>query len=96
MARRHVFDPLEPTKEPRWYEVRNMHRGLLEARLLPAGADLKRVFVAAMLEWIDAGWQLGEFSSRSGTFFCGRGADRRMIDITPNDPGRIREVLSKR
>jgi len=26
----------------------------LEARQLPPGADLKRVFVAAMLEWIDA------------------------------------------
>jgi hypothetical protein len=26
MARRSVFDPLEPTGEPRWYVVRNMHR----------------------------------------------------------------------
>ncbi|MGC2461415.1 MAG: hypothetical protein WA446_10670 [Steroidobacteraceae bacterium] len=28
-----------------------------------AGSDLKRAFVAAMLEWIDGGWQLGEFGS---------------------------------
>ena len=63
--------------------------GLLEARLLPPGTDLKRAFVVAMLEWIDAGWTLGEFSSRSGTFFCGRGTDRRMVGITPTDPGRI-------
>ena len=53
-----------------------------------AGHDLKRAFVAAMLEWIDAGWQLGEFSSTAGTFFCTKGADRRQIDITPSDPGR--------
>jgi hypothetical protein len=53
MARRSVFDPLEPTKEPRWYTVRNMHGGLLEAQLLPPGSGLKRAFVAAMLEWID-------------------------------------------
>jgi len=49
MARRHVFDPLESTKEARWYEVRNMHNALLEARLLPLGTDLKRAFVAALL-----------------------------------------------
>jgi hypothetical protein len=87
MARRHVFDPLEPTKEPRWYCVRNMHGALLEARLLAPGSDLKRAFVASMLGWIDAGWQLEEFSSRSGAYFCNRGPDRRMVDITPSDPG---------
>ena len=87
MGRRNVFDPLEPTRDPRCYEVRNMHRGLLEARLLPAGTNLKRAFVAVVLEWIDAGWQLGEFSSTMGTFFCTRGIERRMICITPSDPG---------
>jgi hypothetical protein len=29
MARHSVFDPLEPTSEPRWYVVRNMHRAVL-------------------------------------------------------------------
>jgi hypothetical protein len=84
--RRNVYDPLEPTKEPRWYAVRNMYGAVLEARQLPAGADLKRAFVSAMLEWIDAGWQLGEFSSRTGTFFCTKGVERRMVGITPTDP----------
>jgi hypothetical protein len=55
--------------------------------LLPSGANLKRAFVAAMLEHIDAGWQLGEFGSRSGTFFCTRGTERRMVSITPGAPG---------
>jgi hypothetical protein len=49
MARRSAFDLLEPSKEPRWYVVRSMRGALLEARELPPGADLKRVFVAAML-----------------------------------------------
>jgi hypothetical protein len=84
--RRSTFDPLEPTKEPRWYTVRNMYGKLLEARLLPPGSDLKRTFVAAMLEWMDAGWQLGEFSSTAGIFYCTRGSERRQIDITPSDP----------
>jgi hypothetical protein len=91
MARRSVFDPLEPTKEPRWYELRNMHNALLEARLLPPGSDLKRAFVAAMLEWIDAGWQLGELSSTSGVFFCARGTKRRMVCISPTDPYHVHE-----
>jgi hypothetical protein len=55
MVRRSVFDPLEPSEESRWYAVRSMYRTVLQSRELPPGADLKRVFVAAMLEWIDAG-----------------------------------------
>jgi hypothetical protein len=87
MARRSVFDPLEPTSEPRWYAVRNMHRALLEVRALAPGVNLKRAFVAAMLKWIDDGWELGEFSSTAGVFFCTRGTERRMVDISPSDPG---------
>jgi len=50
-------------------------------------ADLKRVFVATMPEWFDDGWQLGEFSSTAGTFFCTRGSERRMVGIQPTEPG---------
>jgi hypothetical protein len=41
--RRSTFGPLEQTKEPRWYAVRDMRRRVLEVRQLPSGADLKRV-----------------------------------------------------
>jgi hypothetical protein len=88
-----AFDPLEPTKEPRWYAVRNMHGALLEARQLPPGAELKRAFVAAMLEWIDAGWPLGEFSSTGDTFFCTHGTERSMVCITPSTPGEVQSML---
>jgi len=47
-----------------------MHRTVLEARPLPPDADLKRAFVAAIRDHIDTGWRLGEFSSRTGVFFC--------------------------
>jgi hypothetical protein len=90
VARRTVFDPLEPTSEPRWYAVRDRLGGLLEVRPLPPGTNLKRAFVAAMLEWLDGGWELGEFSSTGGTFFCTRGVERRMVCITPSDPGQAR------
>ena len=87
MARRSVFDPLEPTQEPRWYVVRDARSTLLEARPLPPSTDLKRVFIAAMLERIDAGWKLGEFSSRGGSVFFTRGSERCMLGIEAADPG---------
>jgi hypothetical protein len=90
IRRRNTFEPLEPTTEPRWVVVRNMHGALLRVRALAPGSDLKRAFVVLMLEWIDAGWRLGEFSSTAGTFFCTRGVERRMINITPTDPGEAR------
>jgi hypothetical protein len=87
MARRRTaHDPLESTAEPRWYVVRSMHGSVIESRELPHGADLKRVFVLAMLKWIDAGWRLGEFSSTSATFFCERNPERRMVSIDPTNP----------
>jgi hypothetical protein len=70
-----------------------MHDRLLEARLVPPSADLKRAFVAAMLEWIDAGWQLGEFSSRAGVFFCTKDAERLQVEITPSRPAGLAHPL---
>jgi hypothetical protein len=32
---------LEPTTEPRWCTLRNMHGALLEAKLIALGTDLK-------------------------------------------------------
>ena len=87
MARRSVFDPLETTTEPRWYVVRNMHGAVLEVRPLAPDANLKRAFVAAMLGWIDAGWELGEVSSTGSVFFCTKGVERRQVEISPTDPG---------
>jgi len=85
-AGRAVYDPLEPTSEPRWYEVRSLDGSLLEARKFVPGTDLKRAVVVAMLEHIDAVWQLGEFGSRVGVFFCTRGTERRMVSITQTAP----------
>ena len=64
-----------------------MHRRVLEVRQLPPGADLKRTFIAAMLEWIDAGWQLGEFSSRSVHFFRTKIVELQTVEVSPTDPG---------
>jgi hypothetical protein len=45
-----------------------------------------------MLEWIDAGWELGEFGSTGAGFFCTKGVERRMVEISPSDPGQSRRV----
>jgi hypothetical protein len=86
VRKRTTFDPLEPTSARRWYVVRSMHGTVIESRELPRESDLKRVFVTSMIEWMDAGWHLGEFSSVSAVFFCTRQADRRMVGIYPTDP----------
>jgi hypothetical protein len=87
MTRRTAFDPLEPTQEPRWYAVRNMHGALLEARQLPPGANLMRVFIAAMLEYVDTGSEIAEFKSRMGVLFAQKGVKRHQIEIRPTDYG---------
>jgi hypothetical protein len=86
VRRRAAFNPLVTASAPRWYVVRTMHASVVEARKLSAGADLTHVFVTAMLAWMDGGWEIREFSSHSGTFFCARGNDRRMISIDFADP----------
>lgn len=96
--RRHILDPLEPTLAPRWYVVRSMYGTVIESRELASGTDLKREFITAMLQWIDAGWKLGEFSSSSATFFCDRHGDRQPDrqpgDGRPGDRGAERRMVS--
>jgi len=43
--------------------------------------------LAGASDWIDGGWQLREFSSRTGVFFCTKGVERCQVEITPMDPG---------
>jgi hypothetical protein len=86
VRRRSQHDPLETTADARWFVVRSMHGTVLESRRLAVGTDLKRAFLIAMIQWIDEGWQLKEFSSASASFFCDRHPERRMISIDPTDP----------
>lgn len=39
-----------------------------------------------MLKWVNAGWEIAEFSSRVAVFFCTKGAERRQVEITPTPP----------
>jgi len=86
VRKRSSYDPLESTAAPRWHVVRTMQGSVVEAHELPAGANLKRLFIELMLKWVDAGWEIGEFSSTIGSFFCNRHPERRMVSISPTDP----------
>ena len=63
-----------------------MHESIVESHSIPTGTDLKRLLIESMLKWIDAGWQIPEFSSTTGTFFCTRQNERRIVSISPTDP----------
>jgi hypothetical protein len=71
-----------------------MHGTVIESRLLPAGADLKYEFVVSILAWMNGGWKVGEFSSVTGTFFCDRNFERRMICIEFIDPNAVQKFGS--
>jgi hypothetical protein len=64
VRRRALFDPFARTTERRWLVIRDRHGSIVESRELAPEIDLRRLFVASILEWMDAGWTVGEFSSR--------------------------------
>ena len=80
-------DPPGPTRNRRWYVVRDRLNASWKFGACRLAQISKRALVAAMLERIDAGWQLGEFSSRGGSVFFTRGAERCMVGIEAADPG---------
>ncbi|HEX4052323.1 MAG TPA: hypothetical protein VHY19_15755 [Steroidobacteraceae bacterium] len=86
IRRRAVYDPLLPSTQPRWLTVRTFGGGLLEARRLEPGTHLVRALLAAMLELLDAGWQLGEFASSSAAVRHERAGEKRMLAIEEQDP----------
>ena len=87
-SRRSSYEPLLPSIHPRWLVVRNMHRAILEQRLLAPGSDLYGAFIKALSAHVDDGWQMETFSSSHACAFCGRGRERRVITIESEDPNR--------
>jgi hypothetical protein len=86
IRRRSTYDALQTTAQPRWLTVRAFTGALLEARRLEPGTDLVRAFLAAMLDLIDPGWRLGEFSSSSAAVRHEHGMEKRMLGIEAQDP----------
>ncbi len=83
---RAAFDALQKTSQTCWLTVRTCTGSLLEVRQLAPETDLVRAFLAAMLELIDAGGRIGEFSSGGGAVRHSRGLETRMLAIEVADP----------
>lgn len=86
VRKRSTFDPLQRSAAVHWHVVRSMQGSLIESHPVAPGTDLKRLFVELLLQVMKDGWEVGEFSSASGTFFCNRHPERRMVSIVPTDP----------
>jgi hypothetical protein len=71
--RRSVYDPLEPTKEPRWYEVTDIHGRVLAAAAPWDGpeARIRRVHAGAYRRWLEA--RGVQFQDRSVLLYTRRG-----------------------
>lgn len=81
-----MFNALERSTDPRWLTKRAFTGALLDAQRLEPGADVVRAFLAAMLELLDAGWVLGEFSSAGAVVRYSRGSEQRLLTVEHVDP----------
>ncbi|HTW74406.1 MAG TPA: hypothetical protein VMD56_05735 [Steroidobacteraceae bacterium] len=86
IRRRATCNALEASPEPRWLVSRSMYGRVLGARRLEPGADLVRAFLVAVIELLDAGWQVGEFSSAAALVRYRRGTEQRLLTIEELDP----------
>jgi hypothetical protein len=82
---RHRFDPLADTRCPHWLTVSDLHRNLITCEALVAGADLREALQAALTRYTAEGW-LPENDGAYGFVFIARGAERRLVNLTPADP----------
>lgn len=86
VRRRTEYDSLQPTREPRWLVVRSVHGRVLKSCLLPPGTHLLREFATSIVAYIDEGWSIGEFSSRSAFYVASKPQDRIEVSISASDP----------
>lgn len=85
-ARRAPEVVLHTAPKPRWLTTRNFSGALLEYHRIEPGTNLVRTLLAAMLDLVDTGWELGEFSSLSASVWHERGRERRRLAIELRDP----------
>ena len=94
--RRTVFDPLEPTKDPRWYVVRNMHRTVIDARRCRPAPTLNA-------PWSPRCWSTSTLAGSlpNSAHAPAASSAPRMVSgewaVTPGEPGPLsREALYSR
>ena len=83
---RHRFDPLARGNLPHWLTMADMWGARVECDPVAPGADLHEVMAAAIANLTAEGWQ-AESDGRHGFLFVNRDGDRRLVNLTPVEPG---------
>ena len=78
-------DPLAEFHRPHWLTVSDLHRNLITCEGVPAGSNLRTVLSEAMAAQAADGWQ-PENDGAYGFVFIARGAERRLVNLSPADP----------
>lgn len=87
VRRRHNdFETLRAVDSQRWLVVSNVSGRVLAWVEFAPQENLKRRFAEAVAAAYDAGWDVEDFDSRYGRFFCRRGEERRYVAIGPTAP----------
>jgi hypothetical protein len=81
---RYTFPAFTTSTQPRYIVVWDLHWQVLDCRRLEPAADLS-VAMAIAIERLEAGGWQGEATPEYGFVFVRRGADRRLLMLTPRD-----------
>jgi hypothetical protein len=82
---RYTFPAFKPAPEPRYVVVWDLQWRLLDCQRLEPDADQSAALDATIGRLEVDGWQ-AEATPEYGFVFIRRGADRRLLMLTPRDP----------
>ena len=82
---RYTFPAFKTSNSPRYVVLWDLQWQVLDCQRLEAAADLSGAMTAAIERLEDEGWQ-AEGSADYGFVFIRRGADRRLLTLTPRYP----------
>jgi hypothetical protein len=82
---RYTFPAFNKTPTPRYIVLWDLHWHVLEVQRLEPAADLASAMAAAIERLKGEGWR-AEGGVEYGFVFIRRGADRRLVMLTPRNP----------
>lgn len=85
---RYTFPAFSPSSQPRYVVLWDLHWHALEVERLAPAADLSGAMAAAIARLDADGWR-AEATPEYGFVFVRREAERRLLTLTPRDPGDI-------
>ena len=87
---RYTFPAYNKAPSPRYVVLWDLHWHVIECERLEAAADLSSAMVATIDRLEVEGWQ-AEATPEYGFVFIRKGAERRLLMLTPRDPYNMTE-----